>query len=81
MTITIPDETFGQLRLTPEQTCMEIAVGLFADRRVTLARAAKIAGVSFLTFQREMARRRIPLHYETADFEADVRTLAGMDPQ
>lgn len=81
MTITIPDEALGQLRLTPEQTCMEIAVGLFADRRVTLARAAKIAGVPFLIFQREMARRRIPLHYDTADFEADVRTLAGMDPQ
>jgi predicted HTH domain antitoxin len=48
---------------------------------VTLARAAKIADVPFLTFQRELARRRIPLHYETADFEADVRTLAGMDPQ
>ena len=60
---------------------MEIAIGLFADRRVSLARAAKIAGVPFLTFQREMARHLIPLHYETADFEADVRTLAGMDPQ
>jgi hypothetical protein len=38
MTITIPDETLGDLRLTSEQTRMEIAVGLFADRRVTLAR-------------------------------------------
>ena len=48
---------------------------------VTLARAAKIADVPFLTFQRELAKRRIPLHYEVEDFEADVRTLAGMDPQ
>ena len=81
MTITSPDETLGDLRLTSEQTRMEIAVGLFADRRVTLARAAKIADVPFLTFQRELAKRRIPLHYEKEDFEADVRTLAGMDPQ
>jgi len=81
MTITIPDETLGHLRLTAEQTRVEIAVGLFADRRVTLSRAAKIAGVPFLTFQRELANRRIPLHYEVEDFEADVRTLAGMDPQ
>lgn len=81
MTITIPDETLGDLRLTSEQTRLEIAVGLFADRRVTLARAAKIAGVPFLTFQRELAKRRIPLHYEVEDFEADVRTLARMDPQ
>ena len=81
MTITIPDETLGHLRLTPEQTRVEIAVGLFADRRVTLAGAAKIAGVPFLSFQRELAKRRVPLHYEVEDFEADVRTLAGMDPQ
>jgi predicted HTH domain antitoxin len=81
MTITIPDETLGDLRLTSEQTRMEIAVGLFADRRVTLARAARIADVPFLTFQRELAKRRIPLHYEVEDFETDVRTLAGMDPQ
>ena len=81
MTITIPDETLGDLRLTSEQTRMEIAVGLFADRRVTLARAAKIADVPFLTFQRVLAKRRIPLHYEVEDFEADARTLAGMEPQ
>ena len=81
MTITIPDETLGDLRLTSEQTRMEIAVGLFADRRVTLARAAKIADVPCLTFQRELAKRRIPLHYEVEDFEADARTLAGMEPQ
>ncbi len=81
MTITIPDETLGDLRLTSEQTRMEIAVGLFADRRVTLARAAKIADVPFLTFQRELAKRRIPLHYEMEDFEADVRTLGEMGRQ
>ena len=81
MTLTIPDEALAGVPLTPDQARVELAVGLFADGRVTLARGARIAGQTHLAFQKELARRHIALHYGVADFEQDLATLRTMDAQ
>ena len=75
MTVTIPDEAIAGMKLTPDEARIGVAVGLFADGRATLARGARIAGLSFLDFQRELARRHIPRHYGVAEFEQDIETL------
>ncbi len=76
MTIEVPDETVNGLNLTQSQALLDFAVGLFTERRVTVGRAAAVAGLTQLDFQRELARRGIPLHYDVADLQADVATLA-----
>jgi predicted HTH domain antitoxin len=73
MTVTIPDDAIG--KMTPEQVRLELAVALFAANKATLARAARIAGLPYLAFQRELGRRQIPMHYGLAEYEADMRTL------
>lgn len=78
MIVTIPDEALGNLNLSPERVRLELAVALFADNQATLAGAAHIAGLPYLAFQRELGRRRIPVHYGLAEYEADLRTLAAM---
>ncbi len=78
MTVTIPDEALCNLDLTPEQARLEIAVGLFAANKVSTSKGARIAGLTFLDFQRELGRRRIPMHYTMEDYEADMRTVAAM---
>jgi predicted HTH domain antitoxin len=40
---------------------------MYAACRVTLGRAAEIAGIPQMQFQRELATRRVPLHYDHAD--------------
>ena len=75
MTLTIPDDALEGVRLTSDQARVEVAVGLFADGRVTLARGARLAGIPHLQFQRELGRRHIPMHYDVADFERDLLTL------
>lgn len=77
MNVFIPDEVARNL--TPEQIRLEAAVALFADNRATVARAAKIAGLTHLEMQRELGRRRIPMHYTIEDWESDLRTLKAMD--
>jgi predicted HTH domain antitoxin len=63
MTIELPDKEIGTLQLTPEKVRVELAVGLYAGRQVTLGRAAKIAGISYTAFMHEIGRRGICLNY------------------
>lgn len=78
MTIQVPDEVLRGLALTEQQARLDLAVGLFTERRVTLGRAAEIAGLTQLDFQRELASRGIPIHYDVEDLDADVRTLTTL---
>ena len=75
MKITIDDELLQGLNLSDQEARIDLAVGLYADRRVTLGRAARIAGISQTEFQRELGRRRVPMNYDVAEFEADMHTL------
>jgi predicted HTH domain antitoxin len=78
MTIEVHDEALRGLNLTQPQALLDLAVGLFTERRVTLGRAAAVARVTQLDFQQELARRGIPIHYDVEDLQADVRTLAAL---
>lgn len=78
MTIEIQDEALRGLNLTEPQVLLDLAVGLFTERRVTLGRAAEVARWTQLDFQRELSRRGIPIHYDVEDLQADLQTLAAL---
>ena len=78
MVIDIHDEALRGLELTESQALVDLAVGLFTERRVTLGRAAEIARQTQLDFQRELGGRGIPIHYDVEDLQADIQTLAAL---
>ena len=78
MTIEVEDEALRGLNLTQPQALLDLAVGLFTERRVTLGRAAAVARMAQLDFQRELARRGLPVHYDVEDLQADLQTLAAL---
>ncbi|MBI3848792.1 MAG: UPF0175 family protein [Verrucomicrobia bacterium] len=78
MKIEVQDEVLRGLELTESQALVDLAVGLFTERRATLGRAAEIARLTQLDFQRELGRRGIALHYDVEDLQADLRTLAAL---
>ena len=78
MTIEVQDEALCGLELSEPQALLDLAVGLFTERRVTLGRAAEIARLTRLDFQRELGRRGIPIHFDVEDLQADLRTLAAL---
>ena len=71
MTIELPDVKIGSQPLTSEQARIEIACGLYAGGEVSLGRAARIAGVPYIAFMHELAKRDICLNYTMADLEHD----------
>ncbi|KAF5417313.1 MAG: hypothetical protein C5S48_00590 [Candidatus Methanogaster sp.] len=51
------------------------SVRLYADGKVSMWKAAMLAGVSFYEMMDEIKRQGIPLQYGVEDFESDVKTL------
>ena len=73
MTIPLPAELEQQI--SPAEAALHLAVGLFADDRVTLGQAAAIAGISQPAFLGELGKRRIPIHYGAQELEQDIATV------
>ena len=61
--------------LSESELRLELAVRLFELERLTLAQASRLAGLAPFAFQRTLAERRIPVHYDEQDYVDDVRTL------
>ncbi len=61
--------------MTEAEFKRELAVWLFQQERLTLAQASQFAEMTLVEFQHLLASRRIPVHYDVAEFEEDLRTL------
>jgi predicted HTH domain antitoxin len=78
MKIEIQDDALQGITVTPERLLIDLAVGLYAGRRISMGRAARIAGLSQPEFLHELGRSGIPVNYDVEDFEADLRTLSEL---
>ncbi|MGO8766299.1 MAG: UPF0175 family protein [Limisphaerales bacterium] len=74
MTLTLPE-----IKMTERELKEELALSLYAVRKVTLIQAADIAGVGFFEFQGLLKDRKIPQHYDVKDLEEDMRTLRELE--
>ncbi|MCC6360470.1 MAG: UPF0175 family protein [Phycisphaerales bacterium] len=79
MAVIITDDTLALLGMTEDDFRQELAIILFRDGRLTLSRAARLAGMSRVALQRLLASRRIPIHYDSAEFREDLATLQDID--
>jgi predicted HTH domain antitoxin len=75
MSLVISDDVLQAAKMTEADLIREIAIMLFQQERVTLGRASTIAGISQIEFQQLLAHRGIPIHYDVADYEADLKSL------
>jgi len=80
MSVVIPDEVLSAARMSSAELKRELAALLFQKERLTLAQASRLAEMSRLEFQHLLASRRIPIHYDKAEFEEDLATLREMNP-
>jgi predicted HTH domain antitoxin len=57
-----------------EEVRRELAIVLYQRQTVSLAKAAKLASLTRLQFQRLLASRQIPINYSEDDLDADRET-------
>ncbi|HEX5154070.1 MAG TPA: UPF0175 family protein [Parafilimonas sp.] len=79
MIIEIPDETVKQSGLSDDGLKLRLAIQLFVEEKLTLAGASKLAGLHQIEFQKELARRKIPIHYDVNDFIKDLHTISEIN--
>jgi predicted HTH domain antitoxin len=79
MSVVIPDEILYTTRMTAAELLQEVALLLYQKEKLTLGQASRLAGMSQLQFQFLLASRQIPVHYDVAEFEADMQTLREME--
>ncbi|MCP4702656.1 MAG: UPF0175 family protein [Gammaproteobacteria bacterium] len=75
MDVVIEEDLLQAAHIPVQELKQEIALLLFQKYQLTLAQAARFAGMNRLEFQHLLAARKIPLHYSVEDFERDVATL------
>ena len=75
MSVVIPDEILQTVHMTMSELMQEIAILLYQKDKLTLGQASRMAGLSQLQFQFVLASRQIPIHYDVAEFEADLQAL------
>jgi predicted HTH domain antitoxin len=75
MSLVIPDEILQATGLSEAELMQELAIVLFQKEKLTLGQASQLAQMSQIQFQHLLASRQIPIHYDVAEFEADLQTL------
>ncbi|MFZ5516884.1 MAG: UPF0175 family protein [Candidatus Zhuqueibacterota bacterium] len=79
MSLIIPDEVVKSTRMSLSELSLEIAVMLFQKGKLTLGQASQLADISQYQFQHLLLSRKIPVHYDELEFEADVKTLKELN--
>lgn len=74
MSLTIPDELLHAAQMSADEFRLESAIWLYQTRRLSLALAARWAGLTRLQFQHALAQRRIPVYTEE-EFQHDLAAL------
>lgn len=75
ITLNIPDSLAESHTFSQVDWLKEVAVALFQQELVTLGRASQIAGMNQIAFQELLYDRGISLHYDLADYQADIASL------
>lgn len=75
MSVIISDEILQATHMSESELKQEIAILLFQKEKLTLGQASRLAEMTQLEFQHLLASRQIPVHYDIAEFEEDLKTL------
>ena len=75
MSLVITDEILKASGMSEAEFMLEIVIMLFQSQKISIGKASYLANMPLLQFQHELASRQIPVHYDVADFEADLKNL------
>ncbi len=71
----VSQEILDSARLTVAELKVELAVHLYAQRRLSVGKARELADMSLWEFRQLLASRRISPHYDETDLQEDINTL------
>lgn len=73
--LVISKDILQKVKMTPAQLAVEVAIYLYAQKKLTMGQAKRLAGLDQLAFQEALAKRNINIHYDMADVLKDIENL------
>ena len=81
ITLDIPNNIHEALHVSPAEAQarlkLELAVSLYAQRALSLGKAAELADMGLLDFNDVLSQRRIPMHYGEKELAEDIAYACG----
>ena len=78
MKLHLPDEIIRPLNLSADELRTELAIALYAAKKISYGKARKLANMDWYTFRQILDERSIPSHYDEEDFKQDLETLSHL---
>ena len=75
MAVIISDSVIKKSGHSEAEFRLEISVFLFQKYLLTLGQASDFAGLSQYSFQQELGKRGLFIHYDIEDLHDDIKTL------
>ena len=80
LTFDIPSDVLESARMTLCDVKLELAIALFSRGRLSMGKAAELAGLSAGHFQLHLGARNLGAHYDVEDALEDKAILAASRP-
>lgn len=75
MAIIMSDELLASTHLDEREVRTELAIWLYQAHKISMGKAAEVAGLHKFAFQHLLAERQISVSYGPGDFAQDLETL------
>lgn len=76
--IIITNDTLADAKMTEREFMIDFACFLYERKRLSMGRARNLSGLDQISFQKELAKRDIDIHFTKEDLREDLRNL-GID--
>jgi len=74
----IPATVLKEIKVSPTELLIDLAVYLYDKEKLSMGQAKKLAGLTQVQFQKEMAKRDVLIKYDIEDLEKDLETLTQL---
>ena len=75
----VPKEFLVSAGMSEDEMRIDLAAHLYAEKRLSMGKARELAGLDLISFQKELAKRNIFIHYAAEDLQQDLETLEKLD--
>jgi predicted HTH domain antitoxin len=73
--LVVPKEFLVSAGMSEDEMRIDLAVHLYATRRLSMGKAKELAGLDLISFQGELRKRDVYLNITPDDVKHDVETL------
>ncbi|WP_416864592.1 MAG: UPF0175 family protein [Imperialibacter sp.] len=78
MALIISDETLSKAKTSADELLIDVACYLYDKKRMSMGQARHLTSLDQMSFQKELAKRDINIHYSEEDLNSDLKNL-GID--